>query len=292
MFYAGILTKLTELFIAIVTIFTSIYPGAYVKANPMPEMDPQADVRVVSFNLRCTGLGTTSVEYRAPLLSAQLKECDADSMGFQEANLEWLKLLEADLTDYAYVGRTRADGEVLGEASPVFYKKDKYNLLDYGTIWLSKTPDKVGSKDWGSQNIRVCTWALLENKETLQSYVHINTHLDHISQKARLEQMKVLLTKVNEFRENYPVVVTGDFNDYVDSPMYNEAVTVLRDSREIAPVTDNKPTYHNYGTKKELIDFVFVNNKVTPLVYHVIDDQILGAYLSDHFGIYVDLKLG
>ena len=72
--------------------------------------------------------------------------------------------------------------------------------------------------------------------------------------------------------------------------MYNIATTALRDSRVTAPVTDDKATYHNYGLTKKLIDFVFVNEKAEPLVYHVIDDKILYAYLSDHFGIYVDLK--
>lgn len=290
MFYSSIIMKLVEIFIAFVSVFTSICPGNSIKANPVPARAEGTDIRAVSFNLRCTGVGETSVEYRQSLLISQLNEYGADSMGFQEANIEWLLYLKEGLTDYDYVGRTRFDGDVLGEASPVFYRKDKLDLIDYDTFWLSKTPDKVGSKDWGSQNIRVCTWALLENKETKERYVHFNTHLDHISSKAREEQMKVLLSKINEFVDEYPVVLTGDFNDKVGSAMYNEAVAVLTDSRTVAPVTDNKPTYHNYGTKKDLIDFVFVNSSFTPLVYHVIDDQLLGAYLSDHFGIYVDLK--
>ena len=290
MSYSGIVTKFVEIIVSIATLFTAVFPGGYVKANPMPDRAEGTDIRVVSFNLRCTGVGATSVEYRESLMIAQLNECGADSMGFQEANLKWLTYLKQGLTDYDYVGRTRFDGDVLGEASPVFYRKDKYDIIDYDTFWLSKTPDKVGSKDWGSQNIRVCTWALLENKVTKERYVHFNTHLDHISSKAREEQIKVLLSRLSEFIDKYPVVLTGDFNDTADSEMYNIATSALRDSRVIAPVTDDKATYHNYGLARKLIDFVFVNEKAEPLVYHVIDDKILYAYLSDHFGIYVDLK--
>lgn len=290
MFYSGFIMKITELFIAFVSLFTFALPKMPVEANPVEAIAQEADVRVVSFNLRCTGTGKTSVEYRQPLLIAQLIETAADSMGFQEANIEWLTYLKKGLSDYDYVGRARTDGDVVGEASPIFYNKTKYDLIDSGTFWLSKHPDKVGSRDWGSSYPRICTWVLLENKETKERYAHFNTHLDHISEKARVGQIGVLLSKIEEFKKDYPVVLTGDFNDNVGSGMYNEAVASLRDCRVIAPVTSDMYTYHDYGKKQELIDFVFVNDKVEPLVYHVIDDKVQDTYLSDHFGIYVDLK--
>lgn len=274
-------------------IISSLSGSIAVEPNPAEPLAANSDIRVVQFNLRCTGTGKTSVAYRAPLMVAQLNEIHADSMGFQEANYKWISYLEDNLTDYAYVGVGRTDGGVLGEYSPVFYLKDKYDAVDSGTFWLSKTPDKPGSKDWGSQNIRICTWALLENKQTGERYVHLNTHLDHISEKARKNQMKVLLEKVNELIGLYPIVLTGDFNDEADSEMYALATQVLTDSRLRAPVTEDKATFHNYGkaTVMEKIDFIFVSENISPLVYHVIDDKINDAYLSDHYGIYVDLKL-
>lgn len=290
MFYSEILSKLTELFILLVSAVTMLFPSAVIKANPMPQRASDTDIRVVSFNLRCTGAGKTGVTYREPLLTAQLEECKADSMGFQEANLIWLQKLGEDLSDYDYVGVTRFDGDVLGEANPIFYLKDKYSAVDYGTFWLSKMPSFVGSKSWGSAYPRVCTWVLLENKETKERYIHFNTHLDHISEKARTEQAKVVLSKIKKYIDKYPVVLTGDFNDTVTSDMYKEVSAVLTDSRLAAPVTSDKITYHDYGAAQELIDFIFVNTKITPLVYHVIDDKINDTYLSDHYGIYVDLK--
>ncbi len=285
-----IIKGLIDIFCAVIILISSFTPGA-VKANEVPAIADGADVRIVSFNLRCVGTGNTSVAYRQSLLITQLLEVDADSMGFQEANIEWLTLLKEGLKDYDYVGRTRFDGNFLGEASPVFYKKDKYNLLDSGTFWLSKTPDRVGSKDWGSQNIRVCTYALLENKETGLTYVHMNTHLDHISSLARENQMQVILDRMQNYINEYPVVLTGDFNDGVGSVTYKKATGVFTDARVAAPVTDNTPTYHGYGVTKSLIDFVFINDKVEPLVYHVIDDKLKDVYLSDHYGIYSDLKI-
>lgn len=287
--FSKIFISLAKIFLAVMMLFTGPFTKGAV-ANPIDPIADGADVRVVSFNVRCTGFGKTSIAYRAPLLAAQLEAIDADSMGFQEANLRWMTYLKDNLEGYDCVGVARANGKNLGEFSPIFYKKDKYNLVDSGTFWLSKTPEKAGSKDWGSQNIRICTWALLENKVTGQRYAHLNTHLDHISSAARENQMKVLLTKVDEFVGKYPIVLTGDFNDSSDSVMYTEATAVFNDSKLIAPVTENRGTFHSYGLVDEELDFVFVSDKVSPLVYHVIDDKINDAYLSDHYGIYVDVK--
>ncbi len=291
--FVTLLTKLTQIMLALNIFLASLIGGsAEIKPNPTEPIADNADVRVVQFNLRMGGVGKTAIAYRAPRLTAQLKEIAADSMGFQEATLEWMLYLQENLTDYSYVGVARADGKVLGEFSPIFYRSDKYNAVDSGTFWLSKTPDVPGSKDWGSQNIRICTWVVLENKETGERYVHMNAHLDHISEKARENQMKVLLNKADEFIGKYPVVLTGDFNDDDSSAMYSIASEKLNDSRLTALITDDKDTFHNYGkvVLKGRIDYVFVSKETSPLVYHVIDDKIDGDYLSDHYGIYVDLK--
>lgn len=287
--FAFIYTSLTRIFMAVMLFFTGIFGGTAV-TNPVDPIADGADVRVLSFNLRCTGFGKTSVAYRAPLMVAQLEEIGADSMGFQEANYRWMSYLIKHLDNYGYVGVSRTNGKNLGEFSPIFYRKDKYDVVASDTFWLSKTPEKAGSKDWGSANVRICTWAMLRNKATGECYVHFNTHLDHISSEARENQMKVLLDKVKAFNGKYPIVLTGDFNDTTESVMYAEATEILNDSRILAPVTDDQVTFHDYGEKAELIDFVFVSDDVKPLVYHVVDDKINDTFLSDHYGIYVDLN--
>ncbi|MBQ6066384.1 MAG: hypothetical protein IJK89_06145 [Clostridia bacterium] len=103
--------------------------------------------------------------------------------------------------------------------------------------------------------------------------------------------MAVLLEKVKGYLGVYPVVLTGDLNDLEDSDMYREAAALLTDARRAAPDTDTRDTFHNYGgvVPKGLLDYVFVSQDVTPLVFRVIDDKIDGKYLSDHYGVYVDL---
>ena len=41
------------------------------------------------------------------------------------------------MPQYAYIGIGRDDGKQAGEYSAIFYKKDKFKVLDHGDFWLS-----------------------------------------------------------------------------------------------------------------------------------------------------------
>ncbi len=266
-----------------------------VKANPVPEMHSDAKLRIISFNLRCTGEGDTSVETRYPLMCAQLLEFAPDSMGLQEATPQWMELLKEELKDkYGFVGVGRDDGKNKGEYGPVFYLKDKYELLDSGTIWLSAKPNKAGSRFLGSACVRICTWVVLKNKESGETYSHINTHLDHVSEKARLKQTDVLLKKIGELKKYGPIVCTGDFNVYENSDVYRKMCDNMTDAKYAAPVTENHGTFHAYRNDNlegvSPIDFAFIANGFEALTYRVIKDKINGLHLSDHYGLSVELK--
>ncbi len=290
---ASFLIGMTRVFLTISLAVTSLFFHTNTAvANPLPPKPDGADLRVVTFNLRCVGFGKTSVAARAPLMAAQLNETGADSIGVQEATLQWMVYLREHLNSYQSVGVSRTNGKNRGEFSAIFYRADKFDLLDSGTFWLSREPDKPGTSDWGSANIRICSWAIMQNKETKQTYAHFNTHLDHVSDEARTHQMKVLLERMQTIAGDLPVVLTGDFNAGSGSDMYQTVSAVLQDSRLTAQETDDKGTFHSYGLiEPKIIDYIFVSDGVMPLVYHVIDDKINDMYLSDHYGIYLDLKL-
>ncbi|MCQ2463399.1 MAG: endonuclease/exonuclease/phosphatase family protein [Clostridia bacterium] len=253
-------------------------------------------VKVISFNVRCCGEGVEAPSFRAPSLCECIIKRRPDSIGFQEATPEWMKLLKKYLGDeYGFVGVAREDGDDDGEYGPVFYRKDKFTLKDSGTIWLSDTPDKP-SKFPTSCCTRICTWATLEHKETGKAFSHINTHLDHVSEEARLQQVDVLLGKIAELEKYGPVACTGDFNVNENAPVYAKMTQTMKDVKYTAPVTDKCGTYQGYDDTGiediSPIDFVFIKNGFEPLVYNVIRDKAKdGTFLSDHFGLYTELGI-
>ncbi len=182
-------------------------PNAY-------EPDTAEDtLRIISYNVWVGGGTNTAV--RADILRDVIDTYRPDSIGMQEVTLSWKSAFESFVFNesYAGVGEGRSDSY---EACLLYYRVDKYELVDSGTFWLSDTPDVKGSSFAEALYPRICTWAHLRNRETGFEYVHINTHLDHLGggsggNELRGEQAKVLLEFVNKLGDK-PLVMTGDFN--------------------------------------------------------------------------------
>ena len=243
-------------------------------------------VRVMSFNVRD---GEFDREEIVPQVVADYMP---DSVGFQECEGTWYLTLKTYLPDYTIVGVGRLTGiKLLGESTAIMFRKDKYKLIDSGTLWLSETPDKV-SKGWDSKYYRTCTWVVLENKETGEQYAHINTHLDNSGAQARTNGLELVLKKAASF--DMPVVITGDFNFGKGTALYRQLTSGVKDTSSIAETADSGQTAHGYGGGVEgnPIDFICVNEKIDRVkTYKIIRDQYNGRYVSDHYPIYSDIVM-
>ena len=212
----SLLSGLGAILMAFFTLLSSIFGIAQSKPDNTSviqgfEAKEESVMRVMSFNIRCTNVGSDSWEDRIGIVSQTMLESEADSIGVQEATPEWMATLKETVGEkYAYVGVGRDDGDNEGEYSAVFYLKDKYTAVDSGTFWLSETPDKV-SFGWDAACRRVCTWVVLENKETGEKYVHLNSHFDHVGITARKYSVDLILNKASEYAD-LPVVFTADMN--------------------------------------------------------------------------------
>ena len=263
--------------------------------DKMPERK-EGTTRVMSFNVRCKSDPEGSINNRSQLVTAVLEQYAPDSFGVQEATAKWMRILKKELGDkYAYVGHPRDSLGPFSEYSAVFYLKDKYNLIDSGTFWLSETPEVKYSVSYDSACRRIASWAILEDKETGVKYTHINTHLDHVLESTRVGQAGVLLDYLKEFQKNGTVVITGDFNAYEDESVYTEMVKISDDVSKTAETADKGITYHNYGKIKDdgqgAIDYIFVTKDTKADNYKIIDNTVEGMYPSDHYPISADIYL-
>ncbi len=283
--------KIIPLVLALMMTLGS-YAPAKIEITSAPEKS-ESSVRILSQNLRCNNDLYGFVKNRALFVSEMLKNYEPDSFGVQEATETWLTLLDEALGEkYARVGEPR-DNAKNTEYSAVYYRTDKFELLDEGTIWLSKTPEKFGSKSFFASMPRICTWATLKNKETGFVYTHVNTHLDFLVEYTRSKQSEVLLSKIGELQKAGPLVCTGDFNADERDETYEKMTASLDDSRLLAKETESGKTFHNYGRgdlfHKTAIDFIFVSKGTEVERYKIIKDTVDGMYLSDHYGIMADI---
>lgn len=264
-----------------------------IKIDGIPAKSENA-TRVMSFNVRCVDDEEGSIANRSQIVVAIIDQYAPDSFGVQEATPKWIKILDKAFSDkYARVGEGRSPIEMFTEYSAVYYRKDKYNLIDSGTIWLSETPEKKYTKDFDSKHNRIATWAVLEDKETGVRYTHINTHLDHVLESTRVEQSKVLLNKISELEKNTKVICTGDFNTYETAEAYSVMTASMTDTKTVAKNSDTGITFHKYGTIEEhkdgAIDFIFTTNGMEVDTYKIIRNTVQGMYPSDHYPIVADI---
>ncbi len=171
-------------------------------------------LRVGSYNVRCpVDSSEKAWDARKEDLVALLGSLDLDVFGLQETVQKQNIFITNALPQYAMVGDFRDADRVSGEASGVYYRKDRFTLLKSDTFWLSETPHTPGSKGWGAAFPRVCTWALLADRRSGRAILFANTHTDHISALARKKGLELILQNLAGLADkNTPVILTGDHN--------------------------------------------------------------------------------
>lgn len=238
---------------------------------------------------------------RAKQVENFIKHQDPDILGMQEVLAHQFAYLDSVLTDYASQGVGRDDGLRKGEMNPVFYKKDKFDLVRTITFWLSDTPEFPGSKAWGSSLPRIVTWMELVNKETEDHFFYFNTHFAHDSDSARVMSSDMLLNKVSEIAQGFPFIITGDFNMLPDSRGY----TILTGSEGSASLvkdsyflSEEKPfgpswTFNGFSDKpgEGRIDYILVKSGMKVLDHKTIIHKDGNVFLSDHWPVVARISL-
>ena len=173
-------------------------------------------LKVGSYNIRLQNgdKGTPNAgESRKVDFINLLRRMDLDAFGLQEVCPGQAEYITNNLPQYILVGEHRNADRVSGEASPVLYRKDRFDALKCGTFWLSETPDVPGIKGWGAACPRVCSWMWLKDRKTGKTFCFANTHTDHVSALARKEGMLLIIRRMHEFAPpGTPVIFTGDHN--------------------------------------------------------------------------------
>jgi endonuclease/exonuclease/phosphatase family metal-dependent hydrolase len=261
------------------------------------------ELNVMTYNIRYDNPGDSlnNWKYRKNNAANAIRFYDADILGTQEVLHNQLLDLKDRLSGYGVVGVGREDGKEKGEYSALWYKKDRFTVLDSGYFWLSETPEVVGSKGWDGACERIASWAKLKDKTTGKKLFALNTHFDHIGTIARKESVKLILKKVAELSNGSPVVVTGDFNAEPESSVVKELTDAtnekhLIDSRAISPVIYGPAwSFHDFGkvplADRTLIDYIFVRNGVKVLKYGVLAEMKDSIFLSDHAPVFIRIAV-
>ncbi len=280
-----ILALLLTVAAAAVCILFWHYPHYCKQKAPITVDAAQSDeIKIMSYNVRCLtplDLGEKSWYYRADLIMSDIASEAPGIIGFQEATKWQYRYLVDCMPQYDSV-ITYRDKSVASEGCPIFYNKDQFTLIDKGSFWLSETPD-VMSKDWGSACYRICSYVILTENASGKDFVVFNTHLDHVSDEARIKGIEVVLDKIQQFG-GLPAVIMGDLNAEAGSQTYISVTEHFMDARYVATDADSGVTYQGWGEAEgKRIDYFIVSMTGFRVCrYDVLTETHDGTYSSDH----------
>lgn len=199
-------------------------------------------------------------EYRNGLMRSLIAEVDADICTFQECGPTTNRVGKAPLPELMSDCYLEACPEYAEcNYTPVFYKKDKFELIDGGYFLYS------GKNDMDSKSV---TWAILKEIATNHTIAVISTHFwwMDVSQEDNLQRLQNAVELKNicdTIVEKYqvPVIIGGDFNNGKNSQAgdmpYQEMLKVgFSDIRLTAPITTDSYTHHEYPSLTEAETYV------------------------------------
>ncbi|HLT89225.1 MAG TPA: endonuclease/exonuclease/phosphatase family protein [Sphingobacterium sp.] len=268
--------------------------------EPEPN-EPGEAVIVATFNVRYNNPndGVNIWSNRRDMVANVIKNHKFDIFGVQEPYFDQLNDMVERLPDYAYVGRSRTNQTNSGEFVPIFYHKDRIEILESDQFWLTDAADRsVPSVGWDAGSPRICTWAKVRHKIANETFYVFNVHYAHDGSLARMESTKLMMEEAPRMAQGYPYFLLGDFNYDQNSAPYQHlrGSDDLVDTYGIAKrnINGNRGTLNSFNpnsTSTGKIDHIFVNKQNPPTIkrHQIITDSFSGRTPSDHFPVLVEV---
>jgi endonuclease/exonuclease/phosphatase family metal-dependent hydrolase len=254
-------------------------------------------MRVMTFNLRFENDfdGSNHWNNRRNFLVKTILKYRPHLVGTQEGKPSQLAFLSENLGGYRISASSRHWDEHC-QYPTLYYLEEYFTLVEESEFWLSETPEIHLSKSWDSAFPRMISYALLKMRQRGQQVWVSVTHLDHISEQARIEGARMIRDWTLE--KGAPTVLLGDFNDIPGSEVHrilNKPTGPFTDSWQELGKSEDQQSYTHHGFKgipaKGRIDWILVTPEFRVLDVSVARDNEDGRYPSDHFPLWVDLTL-
>ena len=252
-------------------------------------------LKIATFNLRMDtpSDGENAWFHRKDMVNDLIRFYGFDLFGTQEGFTHQLNDI-LRLSDYRFIGVGRDDGKDAGEHCAIFYRSDRFKVLDQGDFWLSEHPEKPGRGWDGTCCNRICTWGKFEDLKNHKQFYFFNVHYEYEGDVARRESSNLMISRIKSIAGNQPVFLTGDFNAFPTE----EPIRILNDSgflNDSSKITKEAPfgpvcTYHGYDSTiktEERLDYIWVTDSIQIDKYGVLTNTLYGHTPSDHFPVMV-----
>ncbi|CEG36740.1 Endonuclease/exonuclease/phosphatase [Plasmopara halstedii] len=172
-----------------------------------------SQLKVMSFNLRtsmandpCPSGCWEQRKFRAKKL---VQHYNPDLVGTQEGAPDQIKYFQDNL-QFASTGDCAGECQ-WNERNSIFYKRERWELLETSTFALSDTPDVLPSNTWNLQYLRAGVIARFRDKSTRHVVCMLNTHFD--INRGQPESSVLVAKRLSQLCQSKDtVLMTGDLN--------------------------------------------------------------------------------
>lgn len=264
--------------------------------------------RVMTCNIRITGLEADAPypervwENRRDLCVKTILSRRPDIVCLQEViydSYDYLKQKMRGYDSYGFAGPEMdpyTEGYHFIGKNVIFYRKDRYEFVSAGCYWLSETPLIGGSCSWNTMRARHCNWVRLKDKRSGKELRVVDVHLDHKSDEARREQIRMVLDECAQYAADFPQILCGDFNAGIESApvQYIRTVDGWSEMYETvhgpgeAGTTAHAFKGDAYKPKHapHRIDFIFYRGGIEVDEAEIVRDRVGDMYPSDHYFLF------
>jgi len=266
--------------------------------------------KVLTFNVLCRVCekdGYDPWAVRLPHIREVIERYDADLVGLQELGGEGdIYAVVGEESPYDYVAY--AFGPLVYADCALLYRRERFELLDSGQVWLSPKPTVPFALAWKPLSVpRYVNWAHLKQKENGFEFLYVNTHFDNNGPNKNAAAPLFAETFGLAARQ-IPVVATGDFNTNPTTQRYQalqgragdavlfENAADLVDEKELAQAVapDKAARTEAFVSLDQLIDHIFVGGPGDKEVTRwVLERSVYGPdnrRPSDHPAVYAELS--
>lgn len=289
--------------------------------------------RLATYNIRYTADPGSSTDtegkdwgVRGPVCRDVILNYGFDIVGFQEicgtgrkyrnpvTNRTQLDDLKAWLPGYELIAWDR-DGTKRLEYVAIAFKKDRYELLEQGSFFISPTPDKY-SMGWDTHiesHSRILGWLKLKDKTSGEQFIYACTHTNDGWSLDGPYGSQLVAKRMKEIAGNLPVMVVADYNTSrldrdrkglkaYHAAFHDAALDVPADKNYSLPASNRQVdwTYNAFNPASNVnhtgreIDFQFYRG-MNILERHIVTEEFTynGVQYpsSDHFPVYVVAEL-
>ena len=265
--------------------------------------------RVMSANIRITGLeqdaGTVNEwNNRKEYMIEVIRSYNPDVIMMQEVIYDSYAYCKQQLSDYFAFGFEGPEMDPYTEGyhfigkNVIFLRRDRYELVSAGCYWLSEDPVIAGSISWETNRARHANWVRVIDRKTGKQLRLLDTHLDHKSTDAKVNQAKLIVREAAQYQQDFPQIICGDFNSgktteqvvHFTENGWTDWYDVLHDGVEYGR------SGHGFKGKKHekpgrRIDYILTKGPAKALSCEILTDHQGDMYPSDHYFMLAEIVL-